>query len=1063
VNTSTLHRIPALALAVLLPVLSPAAPDDPDRSRGPGLGWLLEPSDARNPAIEALPGVDGRGTARLVASWETVERRDGAYDWSGIEPDVDRLSGAGIEVTLCLTGGNRLHLAESELPSPYVEGAMEAWDRFVRDAVRTFAGRVRIVEIWDGPLRGLEDGHPAFQPWDYAFLLKSSSLAVRAEARSQGVEILVAQGALDVSAPDPGEVLRWQREVWAEDEAAYIDVLPVRIEAGAEGELPLARLQRAQARSFLVDLQREAVTHPPAPEIRVYVEAGAADAPAEAAFRKVAGLAIEALDVSAGTALLRLRGTRDEREQQARWIAGVQGLLATGYAGAPRNAVTFHDDEGRSVAGAVLLGQYFSEETFTTLMVYDASSAYGTRSEIHMRIPSAFVRDVRTVDPVTGTVRRTAARAVAGDRLSRSVLVPVGAFPMVLIFQAGAATPGFEVAPEELEVQRTRELTAEEIIARYREGQKLQDDRLERWMAETRMDFHFKLAQAGSSLDVTVDSTYFWERGGFLEREQRAYRVNGNRIGWKKIPRLPLIEPEKVVTLPLDLTLDKTYAYRKVGEEKVRDRPAYVLAFDPVERVADQSLYSGRIWIDKETFVRLKQSLVQTNLDAPVLTNEETDWYRDVEGPDGKTYRMLDRIDGQQIWTAGGRNLVVRRRMEFVSYRINPDAQAFADRKTEAYDSDNLVLRDTEVGFRYLEKGKDGSRTVKWDVDSDQIFLAFGAFFDNSQPNVAPLAGVNYFNYDLFGKGIQTNVLFAGVLLFATFADPDIGGTGNDLSVDVAATALKFTDRVFLGENELVVSQLRTRPQRINLRFGLPFAKFFKLNLIGSLGYVAYFDSDEAVEARAAVGGLGYVLPSDHTSLAGTAEFQFNRRGYTVTAAATTARRSDWDPWGLTDASTGEFIASEYDPSQQSFYRWGVTAFKEWYLPKFQKLRAEANYLDGDNLDRFSRYEFSFFGDDRLNGFSGAGVKFDQGAVVRAGYTFNVFEAIQFSASLETARVRKDDDPTGTQAFSGLGLSGNLVGPWRTVISLSYGYGLQSDIPEIEGQHEFLLFVFKLF
>ena len=58
-------------------------------------------------------------------------------------------------------------------------------------------------------------------------------------------------------------------------------------------------------------------------------------------------------------------------------------------------------------------------------------------------------------------------------------------------------------------------------------------------------------------------------------------------------------------------------------------------------------------------------------------------------------------------------------------------------------------------------------------------------------------------------------------------------------------------------------------------------------------------------------------------------------------------------------------------------------------------MRAEINYLDGSDLDRFSRYEFSFFGDDRLNGFSGSGVRFDQGWIARAGYAFNLFEVIR--------------------------------------------------------------------
>ena len=42
-------------------------------------------------------------------------------------------------------------------------------------------------------------------------------------------------------------------------------------------------------------------------------------------------------------------------------------------------------------------------------------------------------------------------------------------------------------------------------------------------------------------------------------------------------------------------------------------------------------------------------------------------------------------------------------------------------------------------------------------------------------------------------------------------------------------------------------------------------------------------------------------------------------------------------------------------------------------------------------------------------------------------------------------------------------LSGNVVGPWKTVISLDYGRAVASDIPDLVGKQEFLLIVLKLF
>ena len=151
------------------------------------------------------------------------------------------------------------------------------------------------------------------------------------------------------------------------------------------------------------------------------------------------------------------------------------------------------------------------------------------------------------------------------------------------------------------------------------------------------------------------------------------------------------------------------------------------------------------------------------------------------------------------------------------------------------------------------------------------------------------------------------------------------------------------------------------------------------------------------------------------------------------------------------------------EPVEQAFSRWSVRGTKEWLLPGFQKVRAGIDYLGGSELDRFSQYRFSFFGNDRLNGFSGSGVRFDRAVIARVGYSFNLLEVVRFDAAWEAARVEPPNEADREQDFSGIGLSANLVGPWKTIINLNYGYALHSDIPDLEGEQEFLLFVFKLF
>ena len=1006
------------ALAGVSGAAPPASiPEELTPGGAPLLGFQLDPAGTIELPSVALDSTARRPLVRLVARWEQVERIPGAYDWTTIGPAIDSALYAGYRPVLALAGSHPHYLPDGGAPSPLVGRSTDAWLEFVRSAARNFVGRVAVFEVGEGgPQADDEDARVQ------ALVLKQSALAIRAEARARGVDVWLAQGAL------PPDALDWQKALWSRELAAYYDILPVFVEVASDLDARASRFREVYEQSLL---------QAPAPALWAYVRepSDSWDAPS---------LAVLALTVGASAAVFDPSGP-----EQVRWTLGLQGTLNAGYVPAALGALRLESAGAADPAGGRVLGRFFHEQDFTTLVVYQAPATAATTRLI---VDSTVVRNARLLDPSTGRTRRVRSTAVAEGRALR---VDSAAAPGAALFQRQAATPGFDLPAEELEVATERGLTAEEIIAHYQLLQRDQDDRLERWTAQGRIDFHFKLAQGGTGVDVSIDCRYFWERGGQLEWEQTNYYVNGNRVRWKNIPELPLIQPEKVITLPLDLTLDKTYTYRLVGSNRVRGRETYVVEFEPTVPDPDRSLYRGRLWIDTTTFARLKASVIQDKLQAPVLSNEEIDRYELVVGPDGQPYWMFSHIDGQQIWNAVGRTFVVRRELTFSEFEINPPRGDFEERRRQAYTSDNQMLRDTDNGFRYLERQADGSRTVKEGEDSSQFFAAVGAFKDSSQDNVVPLGGVNYFDYDL--GGFQVNALFAGVFGIFTASKPDLFGRKMDLTADLALNALKFDDKVFAGDDELVALRIESRSQLLAIRLGLPAGQFVKFSLIGGLSFRQYFDSDDGQSALMdLVPQSDFVLPEDHWQVSGTLQAEFNRRGYSLTGAISRASRSDWEAWGLRNA--GGFVNPE--PVRDEFTHWSVRGAKEWYLPKFQKVRAAIDYLNGSELDRFSRYSFSFFGNDRLNGFSGSGVRFDEALIVRGGYSFNLFEVLRFDAALEAARVEELDV---SQDFSGIGLSANLVGPWKTIINLNYGYALQSDIPDLEGEQEFLLFVFKLF
>ena len=968
---------------------------------------------------------------RLSASWSAVETAPGVFDWSVAEEPAATLSARGARVTLCVRGepvSNARAPGERGVP----DGAwLEGWTALLRSAVAAFGDRLSVVEIGERP-------ELSFDPAAYAFVLKTSSLAVKAEAKARGLSVRVAQGSVG------SDALAWQNELWENDAAPYADVLPVVFASGAD------------VGSGVAAFAAGAAAHPPAAELRADVQASAADP--WSSFRG----AVEALSASAATALVTLPAERQSAETVTRVVTALQYRLAGEYAPAPKGRLALRAPAGGPIEGASILGRFLHAKDFATIVVYRAPPAQDPEGQARLMLDAPDVKDPEVLDLVSDVSLKTGPATVPGEK-GRALRVLLADHPMAVTWARSAVNqPGLEPPAEDVRVATTRGLTAEEIIARNRQVQKIQDDHLLRWIAKGRADLHFKIAQGGGSIDVSIESTYFWRRGAKLEWQQSRYFVNGNLVTWKKIPQLPLIQPEKVLTLPLDLTFDKTYDYTLAGDDNLGGRAAYVVAFEPTADLARKSLYRGRVWIDKESFVRLRTSVLQTNLEPPVLQNEEIDTFVPVSGPDGATFALIGKIDGQQLWSGGGRNFVVRRELAFSGFDINPSEETFDQALKAAYASDDQMLRDTDSGFRYLEKRPGGERVVQEKVKTDALFMVAGAVKDDAIGGVVPLAGVNWFDYDVLKKKIQVNVFFAGVYAFANLTDPSLAGTKVDLGVEASLVALKLDDKLFTNGSEDLTQRVQRRSQYVTGRLGYPLGNFFKLAAIADLAWNAYGESYDARQASAGSTD-SFVPPPNHFVYSGTVQFEFNRLGYSVTAAGTASRRSRWSRWGLYDNATGTFEPSTFDPEQRSFATWKLTAFKEWYLPKFQKIKAEIDYLGGSRLDRFSQYRFGRFGDESLEGFSGTGVRFDTGAIARTGWAFNILNAVQFRASLEFAHVADRLQDDRYRNHTGAGLSFNVVGPWKTIWQTSYGRALRSDVDGLQGKQEFLLVVLKLF
>src|SRR5437762_6295632 len=117
---------------------------------------------------------------------------------------------------------------------------------------------------------------------------------------------------------------------------------------------------------------------------------------------------------------------------------------------------------------------------------------------------------------------------------------------------------------------------------------------------------------------------------GVTGLEQRDIRVNGVEFRGTSVPRLPIIEPERVASPPLAILLTDVYQYHLDGRETVGNILCYVVSFEPNPERTEKSssLYRGKAWIAADSFAMLKVAARQTGLRGPIVASEQVDEFR---------------------------------------------------------------------------------------------------------------------------------------------------------------------------------------------------------------------------------------------------------------------------------------------------------------------------------------------------------------------------------------------------------------------------------------------------
>jgi len=895
---------------------------------------------------------------RVVVERAEVERQPGTYNFDALDARMARyhqIEGLHIYVDL-----------RDAAVSP---DALDAWGRFVRAVATRYRGVARGYVF--GVRASVAVAVPL--PREYAFFVKTTAVNIRA-GDDDAATIMGGVGNTDVA---------WLASVYLEDVAPYVDA--IGLDAGDPNPAILAIVDQYDSSSSVV-LLGEALGENPATGARRFLE------------RHLSTLGTRISGVTYAAPVPVIAAALGP-------VSSLRGMLG-------QELVTL-DEKALGVRLTRAGEDVTSTVPHQLLFGLGSSTDYFVYAEPNGPLELALSEPTGTPPTIEDALRgaRMPARSFNYNSSTRTARMELSGGPGPLVVDWSAGGGGNYSTRED--VASTLIPSVAEIISRSQQAQAVQDGLLSSYIAQANMEQNFRNTAIDSGFDVMTENRFFVE-GTHAEWEELSFRLNGTKWGPNR-PAFPLLQAEKVLSLPLDLRLNTDYHYHFVGVETIDGRACFALRFDPADE--NRTLYRGTVWIDRDTYLKVKVQTIQTRLSSPVVSSEEIQYFSSVGAIADHQIHLLTRLVGRQIMLIAGRNLLVERGIHFDGFELN--AADFDARREAARAGDNVMYRDTDEGLRYLVK-RDGVRVVQAPTTTATAGL-MGVTYDPSYDYPLPLIGINYLNFNFMGKDNQLALVFGGVLALLNIQRPKLIGEHVDASLDLFAIAVKGNDRTYDGTGELTAQRLTTRPFSTGINVGWQYAEFQKLVASYQFRFDAYaVDPATSAAFRAPVStitnGLGL-------------SWEWKQGGYSFLMGGTSYRRARWEPWG----EPGDYRASD-----QSYLKYSASLSRD-YVFGLQKIHLNAAYYGGRDLDRFSAYAFGMFDDNKVHGVPSSGVRFGELGMVRGSYSFNLFDQYRFDVFLDQAVGQDTRLTTGWQALTGIGIGGNIRGPHNTLLRADVG------------------------
>ena len=413
-------------------------------------------------------------------------------------------------------------------------------------------------------------------------------------------------------------------------------------------------------------------------------------------------------------------------------------------------------------------------------------------------------------------------------------------------------------------------------------------ERLAARTVEARLDVDLHLqSEKGFGIDLGFTFRAFERAGEGEELLQKEVRFNGVRAKVTEGLQLPIIESRSSLAPPVALALTERYRYRDGGAEGPGRRR---LSFEPVDR--DPLLWRGSLVVEEVSGRILREISERSDLPGTVRSERRTLTYGDAEGH----WRIVS-VDTSERWATPGGITQVLRRIRYRDPVVN--GPGFEAARLQARTSTATMLKATPEGVRYFTRQADGTRLVDLQARTGGRAIGGAILIDPGfSPPVLPAAGLAYYDFNAFNKGIQINAFTA--VLFNTFslAVPRLPG-GFDLRANAVALLWPGGERPVKDGRLADKDEVARRFGVVNVAVGHDLGAGWRGEVGGIFRYDAFTEAKDDKRRTP-----GFALPPSGWTTEGRLALSWLWRGFQLRGFHGIGHRPD-GTYGTADAPQG--------------------------------------------------------------------------------------------------------------------------------------------------------------